>query len=249
MQKFYRLVSATPSLGPFYPIHNLQQLVSLATPWSFRQVPSDAFLGHSARSIFIDKLSNGIKFPGVMRAERPARGIINCPAKASITNHSTLTLDDGLSGSVAFEFVTDGSPVTPGNELVDIQAATTAAQVAFALATAIGTWVTAQGIQPSGDGSGFLVDITGARLNVVQAFPSKMASGEHAQPNRGTWYGKTSGVLGNNAIVASVPGEWPTLHGMTGGKRRHPGMWARTAGRGKSQVLDSFNSEIVPPLG
>ncbi len=251
MQKFYRLKSGTfSSLGPFYQPGSASQAINLFAPWGILTLISDAQLGHAPRSLLIDKFLRNYKFPGVFKTEKPARGSIDCPAKADITNHSTLTMNDGWSGPVVFEFTTGGG-VTPGNEEVDITGATTGADVAAILAAAIATYVASLGLSPAGGGQGFLANVRGSIVFVVQAFPAKNLIGSpHSQPARGTWYGKTTGDFGNQAIVPSVPGEWAgRLRGMTGGKQRSAGLFARVIPGSRSQALPGFVPLLEPPIG
>ena len=188
--------------------------------------------------------------PGVMRPEKPARGALDAPAAAGITNHSTLTLNDDFSAPVVFEFVSSGV-VTPGNGEIDISAAVTAQDVASAIVLAVATWVGAQAIPAFGDGRGFLVETEGDGIvKLVQAFPHKEERGS-TQPYAFTWISKTSGAFGNNAIVPSIAGEWTgRIRGMMGGKARRAGTVARpVAGPSRAQALNAFYPllEVPPP--
>ena len=217
-----------------------EHTVELIKPWGLESPQSHNQFRHSVKSIFFDKLLRSTWFPGVVQFERPARGSMTCPDPSAITNHSTLTLNDGISGAVVFEFLKSG-PVGPGNQAVDISGAVTPSDVATDLANAISTWVASLGIAASGDGRGFLTRRDGAVLHIVQAFPHKNASTSHGQPARGSWFGKTSGDLGNFAILSSNPGDGWAGHifGMTGGRNRKPGCMARVAGPGRAQALSN----------
>lgn len=247
MQKFYRVdsVSGAPSLGPFYGKDSAGQVAA----WGFRLNADDTESTASSlrRMLFVSMA--GVSFPGVFKPEKPARGALVAPAAADITNHSTLTMNDGFSGPVVFEFIKSGS-VTPGNQEIDITGATTPAQVAAAIAAAIATWVGSLSIIPQGDGRGFLAFQTAEVLKIVQAFPAKNTRGVQ-QLYAFTWIGKTSGAFGNSAIVPSVPGEWTgRIRGMTGGKARNAGCYARPiSGPARSQCLTSFVPALTVPLG
>jgi hypothetical protein len=248
MQKFYRLSAdgLSPSLGPFYGNVGL----GIAAAWGFMQPDSGMLFGHSRRVALMQSL-RAAKFPGVLRPEYPAHGWLDCPAAAGITDHSTLTLNDGYYDPVVFEFVKSGI-VTPGNQEVDLVGVVTAEDVADELAEAILIWTTANVLSSAGGGPGFLANQDGAEIRLVQAGVRKNFIGAAAgeQPWRGTWVGKTMGALGNNAIVASVPGEWTgRIRGMTGGKARLAGVYARTAGTNeiRAQALNGFAPELAPP--
>jgi len=240
MQKFYRVQLDTPALGPFYANASRGML----NAWGFRSVDGNTkFPGAQARRMLIEGGLRGKQFPGVMKPERPARGWLNCPAQADITNHSTLTMNDG-ENVVVFEFVKSGSP-TPGNEEVDISTAVTGSDVAEALGDAIAAWVISLGLPPQGGGPGFSSFQNGAELKIIQAFPGKNFRGT-GQLWKLTWMQKTMGALGNHDITPSVAGEWTgRIRHMSGGKARKPGCLARAA-LGQNQTLQSFYPVIAP---
>lgn len=64
-------------------------------------------------------------------------GTITCIAKASMADTDFMTIDDGINAAVLYEFDTVGNGGTGGRVIVNISGATTAAQVAALLKTAI----------------------------------------------------------------------------------------------------------------
>lgn len=105
MIKFFALKLGTPKFGPFYPVPQVaintgtgNVVPNLVAPWGFTAPPSDVDRNHSQRFQLIQGLRSAV-FPGVLQIERPARGSLTPPAQAAITNHSTLTLNDGSARS------------------------------------------------------------------------------------------------------------------------------------------------------
>lgn len=64
-------------------------------------------------------------------------GSITCVAKASMADTDFITINDGINAAVVYEFDTAGNGVTGGRVQVNISGATTAADVAAILKTAI----------------------------------------------------------------------------------------------------------------
>jgi hypothetical protein len=215
--------------------------------WGFLLTQGNSQLQKAAVNRQLFQNLSAVKFPGVLHPEQPARGGIVAPLPGDITNHSTLTMNDGFSGPVIFEFVSSGS-AGGGHEEVDISAAVTAEDVATAFANAVATWVGSLSLPPGGGGPGFLTKVDGATVRIVQAFPHR--TDFSIQQFQGTWIGKTTGNFGNNAIVPSVAGEWTgRINGMTGGRNRLAGCYARAAhAQGMSQTLPAFVAPIeLPP--
>lgn len=66
-----------------------------------------------------------------------ATGLITCTTKANYADTDYMTIGDGMNPDVLYEFDTAGNGVTAGRVQVNISGATTAAQVAAILRTAI----------------------------------------------------------------------------------------------------------------
>lgn len=103
-----------------------------------------------------------------LAAGATASGSITCVAKASYVDTDYMTIGDGLSAPVAYEFDTAGDGVTAGRVQVNVSGSTTPADVAAVLKTAI------EGAQPAiavtDAGSGVLTlaaKITGTFANVT----------------------------------------------------------------------------------
>lgn len=64
-------------------------------------------------------------------------GTITCVAKASLADTDFMTIDDGINAAVLYEFDTVGNGGTGGRVIVNVSGATTAADVAALLKTAI----------------------------------------------------------------------------------------------------------------
>jgi hypothetical protein len=97
---------------------------------------------------------SGITF-GIRPAQAPARatGLITCTTKANYVDTDYMTLGDGMMPAREFEFDTAGNGVTSGRVQVDISGATTAADVATILRTAIVNTFPALEITDNADGT------------------------------------------------------------------------------------------------
>jgi hypothetical protein len=173
-----------------------------------------ALWGGSGRRFQVINGYRGYRFPGLLTPERGAMAVFPVPDPAGISDNSTLTLEDGIATRI-YEFDSDGSGLTVGDVLVDIQAAVTELDLASALAVAIN----------ADNAEIFMTAIVKVRAGQVflglkqQAFLSPGVPG---------WFTQTGlGATGrqNPQISASDPGEWPGLPAeMTGGKGTLPGV-------------------------
>ena len=138
---------------------------------------------------------------------------------------------------------------TPPNVEIDITAAVTPADVATAIAAALAAYTASLALPPAGGGPGFSSSVAAGIVSIIQAFPHKnQPRVAHVSPNRLTWFGKTTGALGNVAIVPSVPGEWTgRIRGMAGGKPRRAGLYSRPIPGARFQCLNAFVPAIVAP--
>ena len=192
-------------------------------------------------STILETMHRGARFPGVLQVERPARGMITCPAAAAITDLSTLTISDGASVFVWTFYRT--TPFVPGNLNVDITAATTPEQVALAFVTASNLFFV-----PGPSSGNFVVARTGAEVRIVQAGRPKTL--QSAVPNENsqnmTWLNKTLGVFGNGLITPSVPGDWAgRIVSMAGGKFRRPGVAGVASSSKRAQWIPIYLAAIT----
>lgn len=195
--------------------------------------------GGAQRAGIVANLARAYKYPGIMTPERGARGSIPTPLQAAISNNSTITLTDGINTRL-FEFVNDGTGLTLGDVLVDIQGLVTELEVATAFAAAI-----------VADFPNIVLDArvrttaTGARVAIAQQVPV---------PFPGWWQRANMGQTGfaSLGITPSVPAEWPgiptALRGGRGTLSGVAGMMFLQAGPIRAGGVGPFY-EGVKPLG
>ena len=192
-------------------------------------------------STILETMHRGARFPGVLQVERPARGAIDCPAAAAITDLSTLSIGDGASLFVWTFYRT--TPFVPGPLNVDLTGATTPEQVAIAFVTATNLFFV-----PGPSSGNFIVGRTGAQVRIVQAGrPKTLQSavpGENVQNM--TWLTKTLGVFGNGPITPSAPGDWTgRIVNMAGGKYRRPGVLGVASSPKRAQWIPLYLAAIT----
>lgn len=243
--------------GPFYP--QLRQgtvdpLISVGIASRRSQQGRDLWQGGMA----------WLRFPGVLRIERPAKIVIACPDPGLIVDDSTFELNDGFD-QYEFSFQTGGAP--PPAPVIDISAAVSPADVAVAMAAAINAH-TATLVQPAAlaAGVGFIA-YPGGSLPGPPSDPSQLVIIQCSQlPGLGvsppgysllkhTWAFRCTGSFGNQDIAgtaapvfAAVNPQNPTLS-FAGGKPRKPGVLGLPMGAPGPRAMTApfWFPEILPP--
>jgi hypothetical protein len=160
------------------------------------------------------------RYPGLITPERGAVGWIPVPDPATITDDSTLTLEDGINTRV-FEFDNDASGLTVGSDvLVDIQGLASAAAFGVALQAAI--------LADAQLGNLLLSPTLKNRGGVIYIGLKQQAP--ITPPIRIPGWVQLTGLFAtgnrNPPIVASIPAEWPNLPAsLLGGKGTLPGLF------------------------
>lgn len=219
--------------GPFYSDTSAALNLNLARPLLASQ-GATTHGSQAVRNRFLFDGLRAVRFPGVLQVEKPATTEFPLPAAAAITDHSTMTIDDGSGIPIVYEWKKIGA-ITPGNVEVDISAATTPTTVATALLTAMNAATAALASPPSG----FIARYSGpgagrdgltptGRLAVTQCAALKNQGGT-AKVVKLCWLSKTWGSLGNGPVTLSNPADWAGVGAppaMAGGKFRRPGVVA-----------------------
>ncbi len=123
-----------------------------------------------------------------------ASGLITCTTFANYADTDYMTIGDGLAPAKLYEFDTAGDGVTAGRVQVDISGATTAADVAAILRTAIRTNQPAIAVTNNGDGT----------LTVIQQIPGTVGNvtmTENVANAAHTVSGFSGGAAATNAVA------------------------------------------------
>lgn len=175
-----------------------------------------------------------------------ATGSITCATKANLVDGETFTISDGVNTPTVFEFDVAGDGVTPGNVVVDVSGATTAADVAAIVITAINGVVGTLLVTASAGATGVVTltaDTAGTLANVAVTDTVAHASFVPAGLTGGVDRGAVVSFAAGGASVQTIAITGPTKISTTGlvaGQRRT----LLLAADGTTRALNDFPAWI-----